>query len=44
MNFADKVPQCRAVFDGTFGNQLRARLASGGNAGGLLPAGVRLVQ
>ncbi len=42
--FADRVPQCRAVFDGTFANQLRSRLASTGDATGLLPSGVRLVQ
>ena len=44
MNFADHVPQCGAVFDGTFADRLRAQLASSGNAGRLLPAGVRLVQ
>lgn len=42
--FADRVPQCRAVFDGTFANQLRSRLASKGDATSLLPSGVRLVQ
>lgn len=42
--FANRVPQCRAVFDGTFEKQLRSRLASNGDASGLLPGGVRLVQ
>lgn len=41
---ANRVPQCRAVLDGTFEKQLRARLASNGDATGLLPGGVRLVQ
>jgi len=44
MNFASRVPQCQAVFDGTFAQQLRSRLAAHGNAGGLLPSGVRLVR
>lgn len=42
--FAGRVPQCRAVFDGTFADQLRARIAANGDASSLLPGGVRLVQ
>lgn len=42
--FAGRVPQCRAVFDGTFAGQLRARIAANGDTSSLLPAGVRLVQ
>ena len=41
---ASRVPQCQAVFDGTFEKQLRAKLASNGDATSLLPGGVRLVQ
>lgn len=44
MNFAHRVPQCKAVFDGSFEKKLRGRLASTGNATSLLPGGVRLVQ
>lgn len=42
--FAGRVPQCRAVFDGSFANRLRARIAANGDAKSLLPSGVRLVQ
>lgn len=41
---AGRVRQCRAVFDGSFANQLRVRLASSGDAADLLPSGVRLMQ
>lgn len=44
MNFAHRVPQCKAVFDGTFEKKLRSRIASNGDAKSLLPGGVRLVQ
>ncbi len=42
--FAARVPQCQAVFNGSFASQLRARLESKRDAGNLLPTGVRLVQ
>ena len=42
--FANRVPQCRAVFDGTFESRLRSRLASKSDTSDLLPGGVRLVQ
>lgn len=44
MNFAGRVAQCQAVFDGTFGERLRAQLSMHGNAGGMLPAGIRMVK
>ena len=44
LNFADRVPQCKAVFDGSFEKKLRGRIASKGDTKGLLPSGVRLVQ
>lgn len=44
MNFAHRVPQCKAVFDGSLEKKLRSRLASDGDAKSLLPGGVRLVQ
>ncbi len=44
MGMVDRVPQCRAVFDGSFEAELRAKLSSGGNVAGLLPGGVRLAQ
>lgn len=44
MGFASRVPQCGAVFDGSFEKKLRASLAEKGNAGGLLPGGVRLIK
>lgn len=39
-----QVPQCQAVYDGTFEQQLRAQLASNGNVDKLLPNGVRLLK
>ena len=44
LGYANSVPQCAPVFDGTFEQKLRAELAATGNAGGLLPGGVRLVK
>ncbi len=42
--FAERVPQCRAVFDGSFGRKLHTRVASNGDTSDLLPIGVRLVK
>ena len=42
--FANRVPQCRSVFDGSFESRLRSRLASNSDTSDLLPGGVRLVQ
>jgi Flp pilus assembly protein TadG len=44
LGYADRVPQCRAVLNGSFEQQLRAELNAGGNAQSLLPDGVSLVR
>lgn len=44
MGFAEKVPQCQSVFNGSFETELRAKLASSSDVSTLLPAGVRLTK
>ncbi|MEL7049029.1 MAG: TadE/TadG family type IV pilus assembly protein [Pseudomonadota bacterium] len=41
---AARVPQCQAVFNGSFEKSLRSKLASNDNVDELLPAGVRLLK
>ena len=44
MGMGGSVPQCFAVYDGTFAEKVRAAWARGGNVSNVMPGGVRLVR